>query len=224
MNGAIVELIAANAFLLVSHFLMSHPLRATMVKALGKVGFQIAYSLVSLGALVWIYFAFAAAPSSDLPGSGNIGWIIATALTLPAMVLFAGSMAGNPALPTPNAEEQARAEPKGVFKVTRHPMMWGFALWGISHIVLHWSLRTSITALAITLLALVGARFQDRKKQLLMGSAWQEWESRTTYWPRWSALFSVGLLPWALGLGFFALFSWLHLPIGDIAAGIWRWL
>lgn len=224
MNGAIIELICASGFLLVSHFVMSHPLRAAMVKALGDTGFQIAYSLVSLGALVWIYFAFTSAPAGDLPGSGEVGWMIATALTLPAMVLFAGSMMGNPALPTPKAAEQARAEPKGVFKVTRHPMMWGFALWGISHIVLHWSLRTTITALAITLLALVGAKMQDRKKQVLMGEAWQSWECRTSYWPRWSALLSVGAVPWILGLVFFALFSWLHLPIADIAAGIWRWL
>lgn len=224
MNETLLNLVAANVFLLGSHFAMSHPLRAPLIKALGNAGFQIVYSLVSLGALVWIYFAFTAAPPADLPGSGDLGWIIATALTLPAMVLYAGSMMGNPALPVPNAEEQARKQPKGVFKVTRHPMMWGFALWGISHIVLHWSLRTTITALAITLLALVGAKFQDRKKQVLMGDAWREWESRTSYWPRLGALFSVGVLPWAIGLALFALLSWLHMPIGDIAAGVWRWI
>ena len=224
MNGAIIELIAANAFLLVSHFLMSHPLRAPMVKVLGNVGFPIVYSLVSLAALVWIYLAFTAAPAADLSGSGTLGWIVATVLTIPAMVLYAGSMAGNPALPSPKAEEQARAEPKGVFKVTRHPMMWGFALWGLSHIVLHWSLRTTITAFAIAALALVGAKLQDRKKELLMGEAWKEWEARTSYWPRLSAFFSVGAMPWIVGIGLFAFLSWLHMPIADIAAGIWRWV
>ena len=59
---------------------------------------------------------------------------------------WAGSLIGNPALPTPMAQAQARAEPKGVFKVTRHPMMWGFALWALSHIVLWWSVRTLIVA------------------------------------------------------------------------------
>ena len=194
-----------------------------MVKAMGNAGFQIAYSVVSLATLAWVYFAFTAAPPADLPGTGQIGWAIATLITLPVMVLYAGSMMGNPALPTPKAEEQARAEPKGVLKVTRHPMMWGFALWALSHMILFWSVRTMITAFAIALLALIGAKFQDRKKQVLMGEAWAEWESKTSFWPRWGALPSAGALPWALGLIFFVFLSWLHLPIGGIPAGIWRW-
>ncbi|MEM8726417.1 MAG: NnrU family protein [Pseudomonadota bacterium] len=223
MEGVLINLAAANAAFVGTHFVMSHPLRAPMVKVLGALGFQIAYSLVSIATLAWVYFAFKAAPPADLGGSGEIGWIASTIITLPAMVLFAGSLMGNPALPTPQAEEQARAEPGGVFKVTRHPMMWGFALWALSHIVLFWSTRTMITAFAIAVLALVGARFQDSKKEVLMGEAWAVWESRTSYWPRWGALFAAGAVPWALGIAFFALFSWLHLPLGGIPAGIWRW-
>ncbi|QFT76485.1 NnrU family protein [Erythrobacter sp. THAF29] len=223
MNEALLNLIAANAAFVGTHFAMSHPLRAPLVKALGELGFQIAYTLVSIAILAWVYFAFKAMPPADLPRSGDIGWAIATLLTIPAMVLFAGSLAGNPALPTPQAEAQARAEPERVFKVTRHPMMWGFALWALSHIVIHYSLRTTITAFAMGVLALVGARLQDRKKEALMGDAWAEWESKTSFWPRWGALPGAGAFPWATGLIFFVFFSWLHLPIGNVAAGIWRW-
>ena len=223
MGDGLIELIAANAAFVGTHFIMSHPMRAPLVKALKPVGFQVAYSLVSFATLAWIYFAFKAAPPADLPGSGDIGWIVATVLTLPAMVLFVGSMGGNPAIPAPQADEWARAEPKGVFRVTRHPMMWGFALWALSHMVLFWSMRTMITAFAMGLLALVGAHLQDRKKEVLMGDAWETWESNTSFWPRWGALFSAGAFPWAVGLILFVFLSWLHLPLGDIAAGIWRW-
>ncbi len=223
MDGALFNLIAANAAFVGSHFLMSHPLRAAMVKPLGEMGFQVVYSLVSLAVLGWIYFAFTAAHPADLPRSGDIGWIVATLLTLPAMVLFAGSLAGNPALGLPGSEDMARAEPKGVFRVTRHPMMWGFALWALSHLVLFWSMRTMITAFAMGFLALVGAHLQDRKKEVLMGDAWETWESHTSYWPRWGRLFGVGAGPWAIGLILFVFISWLHLPIGGIPAGIWRW-
>ena len=221
MDGALIELIAASVTLVGTHFVMSHPLRAPLVRMLGELGFMVVYSLVSIAAIVWIYFAFKAAPAGDLPGTGEPGWIIATALTLPAMVLFAGSMAGNPAMPSPQAAKQARAEPRGAFTITRHPMMWGFGLWAVSHIVLWFSWRSIITAAAILILALVGAHLQDRKKRALMGEAWTEWESRTSFWPRISGFAKAGALPWALGLIFFVLFSWLHLPIGNIPAGIW---
>ncbi|MCR9178718.1 NnrU family protein [Erythrobacter sanguineus] len=224
MNEALSGLIAANVAFVGSHFAMSHPLRAPMVKAMGAGGFQIAYTLVSVATLAWVYFAFKAAPPADLPGSGTIGWIIATALTIPAMILLAGSLIGNPALPTPMAEAQARATPRGVFTVTRHPMMWGIGLWALSHIVLWWSIRTLIVALAMGILALVGARMQDAKKEVLMGDAWAEWESKTSYWPRWGKLLLVGPVPLGVGLALFLGFSWLHLWLAGIPAGVWKWL
>lgn len=224
MDGAIITLIAANIAFVGTHFAMSHPLRAPLVKLLGTAGFQIAYSLVSFATLGWVYFAFIAAPPADLPGSGDIGWIIATALTWPAMVLLAGSFVGNPALPSPMAQAQALAEPKGVFRVTRHPMMWSFGLWAASHMVLLWSARTMVTALAMGVLALVGARLQDTKKEQLMGDAWAQWERKTSYWPRWGMMLRVGPVPLIAGTALWLAGSWFHLWRAGIPAGVWKWL
>jgi uncharacterized membrane protein len=224
MDGNIIALIAANIAFVGSHFAMSHPLRAPMVKALGAGGFQLAYTAVSFATLAWVYFAFLAAPAADLTGSGEAGWIIATILTWPAMVLLAGSFIGNPALPTPQAEAQTRAEPRGALRVTRHPMMWGIGLWAISHMVLFWSTRTMVTALAMGILALVGARLQDAKKEALMGTAWAEWESKTSYWPRWGRLLSVGAVPLLAGTALWIAGSWVHLWRAGIPAGVFRWI
>ena len=223
MDKSLVMLAAANTAFVGSHFAMSHPLRDPMVRAFGDKGFQGVYTLVSFATLGWVYFAFLAAPGADLPGTGEAGWIVATLLTWPAMVLLAGSLIGNPALPTPQAEAQARAAPRGVFRVTRHPMMWGIGLWAISHLVLFWSTRTMITAFAIGVLALVGAHMQDRKKAVLMGNAWAEWSAKTSYWPRWGRIFGVGPVPLIAGTALFLLASWIHLWRAGIPAGVFRW-
>ncbi|MFO6446586.1 NnrU family protein [Erythrobacter sp. NE805] len=224
MNGALITLLAANIAFVGSHFAMSHPLRAPMVRALGETGFSLAYTLVSFAALGWVYLSFTAAPPADLPGSGEIGWALATVLTWPAMVLLAGSLAGNPALPTPQAEAQARAEPRGVFRVTRHPMMWGIGLWALSHLVLFWSTRTMVTAAAMGVLALVGSRLQDGKKQAAMGEAWAAWESRTAYWPRLGQFARVGAVPLLAGTALWLVAQALHLWQAGIPAGVLRWL
>lgn len=224
MDGDIITLIAANIAFVGTHFAMSHPLRAPIVKALGAGGFQGAYTVVSFATLAWVYFAFTAAPPADLPGSGDAGWIAATIITLPAMILLAGSLVGNPALPTPMAEAQARAEPKGVMRVTRHPMMWGIGLWAASHIILFWSIRTMVTALAMGILALVGAKLQDAKKEALMGESWAEWERKTSYWPRWGQLFSVGAVPLVAGTVLWLAGSYIHLWRAGIPAGVFKWL
>jgi len=220
----LTSLIVASIAFVGTHFILSHPLRAPIVGAIGEKPFMGLYSLVAIATFAWMIMAFLAVPSPDLAGSGDIGWVISSALTLPALVLFLGSLRGNPALPAPDAMDAAAKEPRGAFLVTRHPMMWGFALWAIAHLVLFWSVRTNVVALAILVLALVGAHMQDRKKERLMGDAWKGWEAKTSYWPRWSKLLSVG---WGLWLGATAL--WLIITYGHIhaagaPAGVWKWV
>ena len=221
----LVSLAAAGIALVGTHFALSHPLRAPLAKALGEGPFLGLYSLVAAACIVWMVFAFRAAPAGDLGGAtGKAGWIVSTVLTLPALVLFLGSLWKNPALPNPGSAQTVRREPTGVFAVTRHPMMWGFALWALSHLVLWWSWRTTIVAGAILLLALVGAHLQDRKKAALLGEAWTGWEAKTSYWPRWSKLPGAGVVLWLVGAANWLLVTWAHLPAGGIAAGAWRWL
>ena len=223
METQLIELVAANIAFVGSHFALSHPLRAPLVSALGERGFQLLYTVVSFATLFWVIAAYRSAPTADLPGSGEAGWIIASLITVPALVLLMGSYVKNPAMPMPGAANNARKEPAGVFLVTRHPMMWSFALWAASHVILWWNLRSVITALAMGFLALVGAHMQDRKKRMQMGDAWAAWESRTSYWPRWGQLFKVGLLWWALGLMMWVLLTYVHQTFGGVPAGIWRW-
>lgn len=220
----LVSLVAASLAFVGTHFALSHPLRAPLVKAVGAGGFTALYSLVAVACMAWMYLAFTASPGADLSGTGTIGWLLASVLTLPALVLFLGSLAGNPALPAPGAEKLAMKEPGGVFTVTRHPMMWGFALWAASHLVLWWSWRTIVVALAILVLALVGARLQDRKKEALMGEAWAGWEAKTRYWPRWTNLPRAGAILWLVASAAWLAITWLHIRAAGIPAGIWRWL
>ena len=222
MNDPLISLIAASIAFVGTHFIMSHPLRAPMVRMLGDGGFMIAYSLVSFATIAWMYFAFVATPA-DVPLRGGYGdgvWVVASILTLLALVLFAGSLIGNPALPAPGAEKAALQAPSGVFKVTRHPMMWGFALWALAHLIAAPTPRTVVVTLAIGVLALVGAHLQDRKKEVLMGGAWQQWEANTSYWPRLGKLFSAGLVAWIGGIVIWLGATWLH----AMDAGVWRWL
>ena len=205
---------------------MSHPLRASMVKLFGPNGFQLAYSIVSAAAMLWIYLAFAAVESMSLPlwpGFDDVSWGAGSAAALIGAILFAGSFAGNPALPMPGSEAAARAQPAGVFRVTRHPMMWGFALIALGHLIAAPTARTLIVMSSMIILALVGARLQDRKKEVLMGDAWREWETKTRYWPRWGKLPAVGAIPLLGGIALWLVLTWSHLPLGGIAAGVWRW-
>ena len=223
MDPALVSLLAGSIAFVGTHFALSHPLRAPLVARIGEKGFLPLYSLVAFATLGWMILAFRAAPPADLPGSGEVGWIAATLLTIPALLLFLGSLRGNPAFPNPGAPKPVTRAPTGVFAVTRHPMMWGFALWALSHIVLWWSWRTIIVGATILLLALVGAHLQDRKKAALLGDGWTAWEAQTAYWPRWSLLFRAGAVLWLLSSALWLVITWAHIHAAGVPAGLWQW-
>jgi uncharacterized membrane protein len=205
-----------------THFLMSHPLRATMVGALGASAFQGVYSLVSLATLGWAVYAFREAPiGAPLWAAGDGLNIAATVVMFVASVLLAGSFVGNPALPQPGADKLAMQRPSGVFAITRHPMMWSFALWSLAHVLV--SPRPAVLLLSgfIALLALGGAAGQDQKKAKLMGDSWQGWVSRTSFMPKpaWPGRIALigGTLIWLIA-------TWAHPVAGAPTAGIWIWL
>ncbi len=229
MTGLIVAL---GAFV-GTHFLMSHPLREPMAARLGARGFQIVYSLVSLATFLWAVQAFKASPVLEPMWSGGDGlWWAASVLMLFGSILFVGSIAGNPALPTPKAAELAAAPARGVMAITRHPMMWAFALWALVHIMVSGQLRVIILCSALGFLALAGSAGQDLKKARLMGEGWRDWTRRTSFlpfglqlsgaaswrtaWPG-SRTILIGLILWLVA-------TYGHSWFGIYGAGIWRWL
>ena len=214
-----------------SHFLLSHPLRAPLVGKIGEGPFLGLYSLVAFATLGWVAYAFYMAPKGAMwwNGMADAPWIAATVLMLIASILFTGSLKGNPAAPDPNGAHDLDRPATGVFAITRHPMMWAFALWGISHILVMPTSANILLALAIVLLALGGAVGQDSKKERLLGEGWKAWEARTSYMPFARQL--GGALPWSSTLPsrriiLIGIVIWLVVTLahGGIGAGVWRWL
>ena len=77
----------------------------------------------------------------------------------------------------------AKRRPSGVFAITRHPMMWGFALWAIVHLLVVGTPKAMVFDGAILFLALAGSVGQDRKKAKLMGERLHEWTAQTAFLP-----------------------------------------
>lgn len=230
MDGTIWVALAAAAFV-GTHFLLSHPLRAPLVARVGATGFLGIYSLVAAATLGWLVFAYRAAPFTPMLWFvSDRMWVVVTAVMLVASILLVGSLIGNPALPDPTGKTRAPSEARGVFAITRHPMMWAFALWGLCHIAVFPVTANIVLALAIVILALVGARLQDVKKAGLEPEMWPDWEARTSFWP-FAAIATGraklgGFRPhdWAGGVVVWLAATWAHLPLAGWAAGIWRWI
>ncbi|MEG3180973.1 NnrU family protein [Sphingomonas sp. LT1P40] len=227
------ELIAACVAFVGTHFLLSHPFRKPLADRIGERLFLGVYSLVAFATLGWMVWAYRAVPdAAQLWIVGDGLRALATAITLIASILLIGSLRGNPAMPDPTGAPKTVPAPRGVFAITRHPMMWGFALWAVAHVAVFPQPAQIVLAATIGLLALGGAALQDAKKRKLQPDFWPRWQRVTSYWPlaavargdaqgaaAWPGTFATvgGTILWLAA-------SWAHIPLTGWDAGVWRWL
>jgi uncharacterized membrane protein len=201
------------------HFLLSHPLRAPLVRALGAGPFQGVYSLVALitfGSMIYFYWLIGREP--QLWVAGDAVWLAASLLMWLGAILFVGSFVKNPALP--GARLARGRTPGGVFAITRHPMMWGFASWAIIHLLVVATPKALVFDGAILLLALGGSIGQDSKKRALMGARWHEWTAQTAFVPFTRGVANPGMVALIGGTLLFFIATWAH----PVPAGFWRWI
>lgn len=208
-----------------THLLMSHPLRPVMVRRLGPGAFLGIYSLISMVTLTLAVIAFGKAPATPQlwDGQALLPWLLASLLTLVASALFLASLVGNPALAGTDVSGLSTRLPFGAFKVTRHPMMSAFTLWGVAHILVAPSARSVILAGGIITLSVIGSWGQDAKKVALHGQDWRAWKKRTSFLPNPAALGHLGFY-WLGAVPLWMLLTWLHLKVAMIPAGLWLWL
>ena len=201
------------------HFLLSHPLRAPLVGKLGEKGFQGLYSVQSLltfGLMIYFYRAI----GREMPAwtAGEWVWAVAALVMWLGAILFVGSFLGNPALP--GARLDRGKVPGGVFAITRHPMMWGFATWAAVHLAVIGTAKAMVFDGALIFLAIAGSIGQDAKKEKLMGERFHEWAAQTAFVPFSRGVAWPGTAAFVGGTLLFLVATWLH----PFPVGIWRWI
>lgn len=226
----LAQLMLATAAFVGTHFLLSHPLRAALVRRAGETGFLGIYSVVAaitLGWLAWTAWVMPSLTPYWVGPSWFYDWA-APLLMLLASILLVGANIGNPAMPNPNAAASIVRSATGVFAITRHPMNWAFIIWALTHIVLSGGPANLVIAGGILILTFFGSLLQDRKKQSLMGDAWRGWEARTSFIP-FAAILDGRIPPKAVWPGVIPLFGgfilWLAATyFHTILVGFWAWI
>lgn len=160
-----VELAVACLLFIVPHLFVSPTgARPWLIGRLGEQGYRAAYSIVSIGALVWMGFAYGDAPYVEV-WSPPVGLRHLALILMPvAFVLLVLAVA----TPNPTAVgatkllEEGRAP--GIFAITRHPMMWAFTLWAVAHLLANGDLASILLFGTVLLVAQAGMVLLDHRK------------------------------------------------------------
>jgi uncharacterized membrane protein len=204
--------LAAVAFVGSHIALSSRTVRERLVGWLGERGFRGLYSVVAVALIIGLVLAYNAAPVVTLWTPPTVlRHLSLTIMPFACIFLIAGLTAPNPTAIGTAGERISAAGPRGIFKITRHPVMWAFALWGISHLLANGDGAGMILFGAITALALIGAGHIDTRKRQQLGPAWAAYRSATSFvpfaaWiggrtqPSWR---EIGWLPVVIGLALY---------------------
>jgi uncharacterized membrane protein len=218
-----LSLIAASAFFLLIHFGVSGTrLRDVLVTRLGAGPYRGAFALASLAGLVWMGIAYSHAPTVDLWGQ-LAGWRPLIFALMFVAFLFIGIGLATPS-PTRVGMESKLVQgadiARGVVRITRHPFLWGIALWALVHIVVNGDLASVILFGSLLVLALGGTASIDAKRRRNFGDDWARFAQATSSVPfaaiasgrnqLGAALREIGILQPIIGIAIYALLFYFH--------------
>jgi uncharacterized membrane protein len=180
------NLIAASAYFLLIHFgVSSTRLRDTLVARLGEGRYRAAFALASVVGLVWMIYGYRHAPTVDLWGQLLGLRPLAFALVFVAF-LFVGIGLATPS-PTRVGMESKLLEAtdiaRGMVRITRHPFLWGVALWALVHLIVNGDLASFILFGSLLLLSLSGTVAIDAKRRRKFGDHWIQFAQTTSNVP-----------------------------------------
>jgi uncharacterized membrane protein len=183
MLGRMMALLLAAAMLWVGvHVgIAGTAVRAHLAQRLGEAGFRIAYSLISVVSITLLVMAWQAAPYIPLWTAPDWYRWLMTLLMLPVMILFVASVATPN--PTAVAGKLGDEGPRGIQRITRHPMLWSFAGWAALHLIAKGSLSGVLFFGAFLVTALVGMPSIDRKLAARDPAMWARLAPATSILP-----------------------------------------
>jgi len=195
---------------LASHLIVSSAaVRSALIDAIGEQPYRGIYSLIAAATLGPLIYEFAHNKHAGpilwyLRAVAPIRWL-AWLLMLAALVLLVGSFI------TPNpggiGAPADRSEPRGLLKITRHPGLVAFSLFGIAHMLMNGWAGDVIFFGMFPALGILGGMHQDGRKLRELGDRYRAFMAKTSFVPfaalvsgrtRWTA----GDMPWAaIGAG-----------------------
>lgn len=220
MNPMTRLLLAAAAFL-ITHYVSSTPLRAHLVRLLGTNGYLLLYSAVAFATLIGMAWAYYRAPYFGLWHVPALRYAPLVAMPFALILVVCGLLMRNPAAVGAEKLLRGGATACGVLRITRHPVLWGIALWAGSHIAARGDAAAAIFFGSMLLLALSGTFLIDRRKRAALGEDWVRFANASSNVPLVAILtgrnrISLAEIGWSrplLAIVLYGITLWLHAPL-----------
>lgn len=179
----IAHLALAALVFLAAHFMASTPVRGSLVEAVGEKLYLGAYSLVSFVTIGWMAWAYLRAPFLPLWQVPGVKLWPLVVMPFALLLVVSGVMTRNPSAVRQAAALRAGEPARGILRVTRHPVMWGIALWAGVHLAARGDVASLVFFGSFLILALAGTALIDARKADALGEDWARFSAVTSNVP-----------------------------------------
>lgn len=193
-------------------------MRGALVARLGEQRFRGLFSIGSALALGWLIWAYVQVRAPALTPLIDWRWLAGVLVFVAFLFIVLGLLTPGPTLVGAERLLARGVEARGVHRITRHPFLWGVALWAAVHAAYNpeaanlWFFGTFVVVGA------AGTFSIDLKRARAHGEAWQRYAGQTSNIP-FAAIaqgrnrFVLAELGWgklAAALAAYAAFTVLH--------------
>jgi uncharacterized membrane protein len=179
------DLVAATVFFLGIHLgIAGTRVRDAIVARTGEKVFRISFAALSIAGLVWLIRAYSRAPVVAVwsPPSWMIYVTIALAF-VGAMYVVIGLLTPTPTTVNRGKLLESPDVVRGVVRITRHPFLWGVALWALGHLLVNGDAASMLVFGMFLVLAIIGTVSIDAKRRRRYGDKWDRFAAATSNVP-----------------------------------------
>lgn len=158
--------------------------RGRAIEKLGENVYRAAFSLLSLLGIVWLAHAYRVA--GYIETWGQLAWFkpIAALLMLVAFLLgVLGMTTPNPMAVGGENLLMADMPTRGIHRVTRHPFLWGVAVWAFVHLIANGDVASLVLFGSLLVVVFVGMISIDGKRKKSCGRHWDSYAAATSIIP-----------------------------------------
>ena len=184
-----ISLLAAAGFFLLIHLMVAGTqVRDGLVRRMGEGPYAGVFSLVSVAGLVWLGWAFAQGRSEAW---NQTYWDITPAThhvqlglqVLAMLFIVPGLLTANPTSVAQSGALDRADVIKGMLRITRHPFLWGVAIWATGHLLVNGDRASIVLFGTMLILAVFGTASIDAKRKRALGDKWTAFAQATSNIP-----------------------------------------
>lgn len=181
-------LIASAVFFLGIHLLVAGTAaRTVIVGAIGERPWMGLFSLASLAGIVALIMSYNATVAEGWPPLWDLGEGVKHAGGLVIAIAFLlavpGILTANPTSVGMEALATKAETATGMLRITRHPFLWGVAIWSAFHLAANGDAPSIVLFGTFFLLSVLGTFSIDAKRSRKMGPDWSAFSARTSNIP-----------------------------------------